>query len=224
LEIIVTDALTVLVVDDDAADAERVSSALRAAGHTVLVASDPVEAIAQHGFKRLDLVVSDVSMPDFDGPTMLRSLRADGSTAIFIAMTNDPSSEVRRRCASAGAVVCLPKTADISILVAMVEQIFSGAPGSDVIEDPVDAELMARMRLTFLAQLPERCAAVRDALELKDVAAAAHKMAGASAQFGFPGLAALCRSLEQEASTGSRSPELIEAVLAAAAHAQAVGR
>lgn len=216
--------LTALVVDDDGADAQRARDALAAVGYTVLTANGATEALAVHADRRPDLVVSDVFMADGDGPALLRGLRAGGCTATFIAMTSDPTPEVRSRCKEAGAAVCLPKSADISVLVATAGQLLTDGPECDPDEDPLDAELLETMRGTYLKLLPERAAAVRNTTDLPELSKAAHKLAGASAQFGYPGLAALCRSLVRAAHSGQRAPELVDAVVAAATHVQTTSR
>lgn len=216
--------LTALVIDDDHADAERAGSALTAAGYTVHLAADAIGALALYARERIDLVVSDVSMPGCDGPTLLRALRSGGCTATFIAMTSDPTPDVRRRCHAAGAAVCLPKPVDVAVLVATAEQLLTDGPTRDPQEDPFDAELMDGMRATYLELLPARAAVIRDVADLPALAKAAHLLAGASAQFGYPGLATLCRGVERTARSGERAPELVEAVLAAAAHVQSTSR
>ncbi len=207
-----------LVVDDDPADAEHVGAALAAAGFTVLLATGPAEALALQAGRRTDLVVSDVVMPGYDGPTLLQMLRACGCTATFIAMTSDPAPAVRERCKAAGAAVCLHKPVNTELLVTTATQLLAVGPQVDGDEDPLDAELLDIMRVTYLQLLPERAAAIRDTTDPTELAKAAHKLAGASAQFGYPGLASLCRCLQRSARTGQVAPELIDAVLAAAAH------
>jgi len=68
---------TVLVVEDE--DAVRLGSvkALQSRGYTVLEAPTGVEAleIARQAQGHIDLVVSDVVMPEMDGPTLLKELR-----------------------------------------------------------------------------------------------------------------------------------------------------
>lgn len=209
-----------LVVDDDPADARHVGDVFAAAGFKVLLASGPAEALAllQAG-RRTDLVVSDVVMPGYDGPTLLQMLRAGGCTATFIAMTSDPTPAVRERCKAAGAAVCLHKPVNTELLVTTATQLLADGPRIDPNEDPLDAELLDVMRITYLQLLPQRAAAIRDTTDPTELAKVAHQLAGASAQFGYPGLAFLCRCLQRSARTGQLAPELIDAVLAAAAHA-----
>ncbi len=215
--------LSVLVVDDQSTDASHVGDALTAAGYIVHLAANVTDALAMHADTHPDLVVSDVSMPDYDGPTLLQWLRTGGCTATFIAMTSDPTPEVRQRCRDAGATVCLPKPVNVNVLVSTAEQLLTHGPLRDRDEDPLDVELLDGLRATYLQLLPARAVAVT-ASELTQVAKAAHTLAGASAQFGYPGLASLCRTLERSAKAGERMPELVEAVVAAAAHIQTTSR
>jgi CheY-like chemotaxis protein len=216
--------LTALVVDDDHADAEHAGRALTAAGYTVHLAFDATEAFALQAHQHPDLVVSDVSMPGCDGPTLLTALRAGGCTATFIAMTSDPTPEVRQRCQGAGAAICLPKPVNIAVLVAAAEQLLTHGPLRDPLEDPFDSELVDSMRASYLGLLPTRATALRDAANLTELTGTSHTLAGASAQFGYPGLAALCRLVELSARSGQCDPELVEAVLAAASHIQSTSR
>jgi CheY-like chemotaxis protein len=216
--------LTALVVDDDHDDAERAGSALAAAGYLVHLAGDATEALALQERQRLDLVVSDVSMPGYDGPTLLRALRARGLTASFIAVTSDPTPAVRRRCQAAGAAACLHKPVNVTVLVAMADQLLTRGPLLDPHEDPLDAELLSSLHVRYLGLLATRCAALRDAANLAELAGASHALAGASAQFGYPALATLCRTVEKAAHSGEVDPELVEAVLVAARHVQSTSR
>ena len=107
---------------------------------------------------------------------------------------------------------------------ATAAQLLTDGPTRDPGEDPFDAELLDNMRATYLELLPARAAVIRDVADLPALAKAAHLLAGASAQFGYPGLATLCRGVERTARSGERAPELVEAVLAAAAHVQSTSR
>ncbi len=67
---------TVLLVEDE--DAVRIfaARALASRGYTILEASTGTEALARMDeAERIDLVVSDVVMPEMDGPTLLKELR-----------------------------------------------------------------------------------------------------------------------------------------------------
>ena len=69
---------TVLVVDDEPAVREFVRRALERLGYRVLVADGPAQALerADDGAGHIDLVVTDVVMPEMRGPALAERLRA----------------------------------------------------------------------------------------------------------------------------------------------------
>jgi two-component system, cell cycle sensor histidine kinase and response regulator CckA len=70
---------TILLVEDEEGLRALNARGLKSRGYTVIEAGNGVEAIealARNG-GRVDLVVSDVVMPEMDGPTMLKELRKD---------------------------------------------------------------------------------------------------------------------------------------------------
>lgn len=69
---------TVLVVDDESSIASLVSEVLQREGHKVLLANSCSEALSMcrsHG--EIDLLISDVVMPEMDGPDLARKIRAE---------------------------------------------------------------------------------------------------------------------------------------------------
>jgi CheY-like chemotaxis protein len=212
--------LSALVVDHDLAAAWHTGMALATAGFTVHLAADTAEAVAAQGARHLDLVVCDVSVVGYEGQTLVQTLRAAGTNATCIAITSDPSPEVRQRWRVVGAALCLRKPVDPAILGAIARQLVTQGHLCDSREDPFDAELTDLVRPRYLDLLPARAATLRDTLDLPDLARASRTLAGASAQFGYPGLADLCRIVQQEARAGRRDPELIEVVVTAAGHIQ----
>lgn len=96
----------VLVVDDQFSARELQRSILEAAGYRVEVARDGQEALRRVGdIVDLDLVLTDVQMPEMDGFELLEAIRGDderGSLPVVIVTTlGDDAS--RRRGAEAGA-------------------------------------------------------------------------------------------------------------------------
>ena len=80
---------TILLVEDEEGLRQLNARGLSSRGYTVLEAANGVEAIEileKHGGK-VDLVVSDVVMPEMDGPTLLRELRSrdPGLKIIFVS-------------------------------------------------------------------------------------------------------------------------------------------
>jgi two-component system cell cycle sensor histidine kinase/response regulator CckA len=73
----VTGTGTVLLVEDEEAVRTFAARALAARGYKVLVASSGAEALEVESAHtgRIDLLLSDVVMPELDGPSMLKELR-----------------------------------------------------------------------------------------------------------------------------------------------------
>ncbi|MFC8229134.1 response regulator transcription factor [Streptomyces sp. NPDC057287] len=69
---------TVLVVEDDPSIRTLLTSALHAAGYAVVAAATGQDAFAETDRCRPDLIVLDVMLPDTDGFTVTRGLRARG--------------------------------------------------------------------------------------------------------------------------------------------------
>ena len=65
----------ILAVDDSASMRQMVSFTLKGAGHEVVEASDGVEALNFAKGAGVDLVISDVNMPNMDGITLIGELR-----------------------------------------------------------------------------------------------------------------------------------------------------
>lgn len=67
----------VLLVDDEPASLDVIRRALEGDGHRVMALASGGEAIAAvAGGLVIDMLVSDVQMPDIDGPTLAARLRA----------------------------------------------------------------------------------------------------------------------------------------------------
>ncbi|WP_244635793.1 cell cycle histidine kinase CckA [Chthonobacter albigriseus] len=72
-----TGSATILLVEDEEAVRAFAARALQSRGYTVHEAGSGTEAleVMEHAGGHIDLVVSDVVMPEMDGPTLLRELR-----------------------------------------------------------------------------------------------------------------------------------------------------
>lgn len=67
---------SILAVDDSASMRQMVSFTLKGAGYTVVEAVDGVEALNKARGQKFDCVVTDVNMPNKDGITLIKDLRA----------------------------------------------------------------------------------------------------------------------------------------------------
>jgi CheY-like chemotaxis protein len=100
-----------LVVDDDALILRTLTDALQARGFEVLTASNGQEGlqIVADELLTLDLLVTDVRMPEMDGETFVRIIRGAGGESdlaiVVITGSLDPALEKRMESAGADAVL-----------------------------------------------------------------------------------------------------------------------
>jgi CheY-like chemotaxis protein len=95
-----------LVIDDERDIAELIAEMLTREGFAAEVATSGEEALAELRRRSYDLVLSDVRMPDLDGPALLRRLQSDwpalAERLIFVTGDTLASAQVRFSTSSAG--------------------------------------------------------------------------------------------------------------------------
>ncbi|MFZ5503620.1 MAG: sigma-54-dependent transcriptional regulator [Pseudomonadota bacterium] len=96
-------SLQILVVDDEPAIRQVVASLLRKAGYGVEQAGGGIEAMKRLSQGDLDIVISDIKMPDLNGIDLLRQARAANIDTAFIMMTAFASVDTAIEAIKAGA-------------------------------------------------------------------------------------------------------------------------
>lgn len=120
-------ASRVLVVEDSFTVRELQRSILETAGYQVVTARDGSEALRLvQRDPRIDLVITDVQMPELDGLKLTRAIRADPAHASLpiIVVTSMGSEEDQRKGIEAGADAFMVKRSfDQQALLATVERL-----------------------------------------------------------------------------------------------------
>lgn len=108
--------LRVLAVDDSKTMRDMVSFTLKNAGHEVIEATDGKHALSLADGANVDLVITDVNMPNMDGITLVRNLRAMPaykSTPILVLTTEaDATKKNQGRDAGATGWIVKPFSPD----------------------------------------------------------------------------------------------------------------
>jgi PAS domain S-box-containing protein len=116
--------LRVLVVDDDEDSRLLVSTALKAHGAQVALASSAAEGYARLKDTRPDVLVSDIGMPGMDGFELMRKIRAlgeaEGGRTPAAALTAYARPEDREQALAAGYQLHIAKPADPAELARLV--------------------------------------------------------------------------------------------------------
>jgi two-component system cell cycle sensor histidine kinase/response regulator CckA len=113
----------ILLVEDEEAVRAFASRALASRGYTVLEAETGLDAlrVAEKAAEPIDLIVSDVIMPEMDGPTMLTELRRRGLTAKVIFVSGYADDAFARNLPEGQEFVFLPKPFSLKQLIETVK-------------------------------------------------------------------------------------------------------
>jgi len=113
----------ILLVEDNPEQIEVVVDYLQASGYHVSVAKNGAEALSQAREQRPALVLMDIQLPEMDGLTTMRCIRADAQLQAvpIIALTALALPGDRERCLAAGANAYLTKPVSLRALGAMIE-------------------------------------------------------------------------------------------------------
>ena len=85
----VTDAATIMLVDDEESIQKLLTYPLEREGYTVIQARDGEEALRRFGERDIDLVVLDVMLPRLDGLEVCRRLRTTSAVPIIMLTARD---------------------------------------------------------------------------------------------------------------------------------------
>jgi two-component system chemotaxis response regulator CheY len=98
-------AKTILIVDDSASIRQVVGIALRGAGYDVIEASDGKDALSKMTGQKIHLIISDVNMPNMDGITFLKNVKANPSYKFtpVIMLTTEAGQDKMAEGRAAGA-------------------------------------------------------------------------------------------------------------------------
>jgi two-component system cell cycle sensor histidine kinase/response regulator CckA len=119
---------TILLVEDEEGLRALNARGLASRGYTVLEAGNGVEAIDvlnRRGGK-VDLVVSDVVMPEMDGPTLLKELRQRNPELKIIFVSGYAEDAFEKSLPDGEQFAFLPKPFTLKQLVAAVKETMKG--------------------------------------------------------------------------------------------------
>jgi two-component system chemotaxis response regulator CheY len=116
---------TILTVDDSASMRQMVSFTLKRAGYTVVEAADGVEALNYARTSAVDLVLTDVNMPNMDGISLVRELRQLEAYKFvpMLMLTTESGQDKKMLGKAAGATGWLVKPFNPEKLLATIEKV-----------------------------------------------------------------------------------------------------
>ena len=96
---------TVLIVDDSATIRQVVGMTLKGAGYEVMEASDGKDALKKLDGKKINLIISDVNMPNMDGISFVQEAKKLASYKFtpVIMLTTESQDSKKQEGQAAGA-------------------------------------------------------------------------------------------------------------------------
>ena len=120
----------ILVVDDEEMDRVFERAILESAGHELFYAHDGALALEICKEMVVDLVITDLAMPDFNGLRLIKELREAGVTAPIIAVSGWAADQLDL-AEDYGANLALVKPLDGGDLLKAVEDMLDGSKPRD---------------------------------------------------------------------------------------------
>jgi two-component system chemotaxis response regulator CheY len=104
-------AKTILVVDDSLSMRQVVGIALKGAGYEVIEACDGKDGLAKLAGKKVNLIVSDVNMPNMDGIAFLKEVKQSPAHKFtpVIMLTTESQEDKKKQGQEAGAKAWIVK-------------------------------------------------------------------------------------------------------------------
>lgn len=102
---------TVLTVDDSASVRTMVKITMSGAGYGVVEAGDGLEGLAKAKAQAVNLVITDLNMPNMNGLEFIRALRqlAPYRGVPIVFLTTESDEEVKKQAKAAGATGWITK-------------------------------------------------------------------------------------------------------------------
>lgn len=134
----------ILVIDDDAPTLETFSTVLRTAGHDVLTASCGADGLALLRQRNIDVVLSDLTLPDMSGLEVLGRAREWRATTPFVLTTGAGTMTDAVAAMRLGASDFVNKPIACNDLVRTVARALGQPPHGSEPDRPCEAHAVSR--------------------------------------------------------------------------------
>lgn len=117
---------TALVVDDSRTMRQMVSFTLTNAGFTVIEAEDGKDAVKKvAGGPKMDIVVTDLNMPEMDGITLIKELRKMSAFQFtpILMLTTESAMDKKQEGKAAGATGWIVKPFNPDVLLKTIAKV-----------------------------------------------------------------------------------------------------
>ncbi len=118
---------TILTVDDSATVRQMAGLVLRGAGYEVIEAIDGVDALSKMTGQELNLILTDLNMPNMDGLELTRRVRTlpNYKFVPVVLLTTESQPEKKQEGKAAGATAWIVKPFNPDQLLAVVKRVIT---------------------------------------------------------------------------------------------------
>jgi two-component system chemotaxis response regulator CheY len=118
-------AKTIMVVDDSISIRQVVGLALKQAGYDVIEGCDGRDALAKLTGQKVNLIISDVNMPNMDGISFVRELKTRPAYKFtpVLMLTTESQEDKKEQGKAAGARAWMVKPFKPEALLAAVQKL-----------------------------------------------------------------------------------------------------
>jgi two-component system, chemotaxis family, chemotaxis protein CheY len=116
---------TILAVDDSASVRMMLSFTLQQNGYRVIEAQDGREGLAKLNGEAVDMVITDLNMPNMDGISLIRGIRANPASRFtpVVMLTTESQDDRKQEARAAGATGWITKPFQPEQLLAVVRKV-----------------------------------------------------------------------------------------------------
>lgn len=118
-------AKTIMTVDDSNSVRQMVAFTLKQQGYEIIEAVDGLDALSKIGSSKIDLLITDLNMPNCDGMTLIQEVRKLPAFKFMpiLFLTTESSDEKRQQAKSAGATGWIVKPFKPEQLVNVIKKV-----------------------------------------------------------------------------------------------------
>lgn len=118
---------TIVTVDDSASVRQMVAFTLKGAGFDVIECQDGQDALDKINGSGVDMVITDLNMPNMNGLELIRALRSKGEYKFtpIVFLTTESQAEKKAEAKSAGATGWIVKPFKPEQLLAVIKKVLN---------------------------------------------------------------------------------------------------
>jgi two-component system, chemotaxis family, chemotaxis protein CheY len=104
---------------------QMISVTLKSAGYDVVQATDGLQALELVKNKKIDLVLTDINMPNMDGISLIQALRARPNFRFtpILTLTTESGTDMKQKGKAAGATGWIVKPFNPDQLLAVLKKV-----------------------------------------------------------------------------------------------------